>query len=549
MDDTGGGCPLMTKSEQLTKNNNWFAFDDSCETVIVMVHGYFSDSEKCWMSANGVFWPKLIVSDARTTGIPIFLGGYHTSMNSGTYGVQECSEELLRALRRESALGQPGPISKRNIVFVCHSMGGIVVRHMLERSSAIFHGKNIGLCLYASPSLGSGYADLAGLVSWFLRNRAGAQLKYMSEYLSDLDDRFSRYLENTRESFLGAEATEHLGPKFGWIRLPKPIVGKESSARYFSRRQVLPETDHSSIVKPQSLVCAGHNFLVDYLREFQERFGAVQRISVAISGQEVTTTVRPTSHLSALFSAYEAEHEEFYLERAADKVLRQKLDCACLWVYGESGVGKTCAIKRNLMQAGFQCLHVCLSQCGVNPSREDLIRELIETCAMVCGINVEEHSYHCLVKMLVEHGKGDLLIYIDEVSTGPCCEAGPNELLKLCVDLSITLTQRQARRVKFVVSSLFKPELELDRVGKINEIFLFLGLSPWDTGELKGLIQVIEGALPGLRLADDDIECLVEAATGSPRFIKTFFKNMNWYPIGGQVFHQILSDTRDSIAA
>lgn len=47
-------------------NNSWLFFDGGTDTAIVFVHGYFSNSEKCWTNTkSNTFWPELILTDSR----------------------------------------------------------------------------------------------------------------------------------------------------------------------------------------------------------------------------------------------------------------------------------------------------------------------------------------------------------------------------------------------------------------------------------------------------------------------------------------------------
>src|SRR5690606_3863198 len=135
------------------------------------------------------------------------------------------------------------------LVFVCHSLGGVVTRTMLERRADDFRNKTIGICLMASPSLGSKFASVLSPLAHLFRNRAGHQLTFFSAYLEDLDDRFARFLDRRAEGTLwGAEASEHQSqlPVLGrWLGR---TVEKHSSARYFASRRTLAGTDHSTIV-------------------------------------------------------------------------------------------------------------------------------------------------------------------------------------------------------------------------------------------------------------------------------------------------------------
>jgi len=223
--------------------------------TVVFVHGYFSSAASCWKSKSGVYWPELLLADPRLPEMSIFLGGYETGIDSGQYGIRDCANELFDSLQRRSPSHGASVLDGKNLTFVCHSLGGIVVRYMLEAYAERLSKHRIGLLLMASPSIGSEYAvSLSGLIG-FYRNRVGLQLAFSSEILRDLDDRFRQYLDKSRlEKVSGCEAIEHkplwqlkLVP---WLR---PIVEKESAARYFSFQRMIGGTNHSTIVKPDSI--------------------------------------------------------------------------------------------------------------------------------------------------------------------------------------------------------------------------------------------------------------------------------------------------------
>src|SRR5262249_34751688 len=156
------------------QNNIWYEYNEE-DVVIVFVHGILSDSRNCWLhkgsvtpDTEDVFWPELIASDPRIGRVPIFLGGYYTSIDAGSYDIGDSAQELLSALEREDAQRKPPPITKQSIIFVCHSTGGIVVRYLLDHYYDRFRSKNIGLLLIASPSYGSVLANkLGGLTRFY----------------------------------------------------------------------------------------------------------------------------------------------------------------------------------------------------------------------------------------------------------------------------------------------------------------------------------------------------------------------------------------------
>jgi alpha-beta hydrolase superfamily lysophospholipase len=83
--------------------------------------------------------------------------------------------DIVDALKEHMRLD--GVLASNQIVFVCHSMGGIVVRkYIVERAAELIGaGTEIDLFLVASPSLGSSYADwLSPLAQLFGHAQADA---------------------------------------------------------------------------------------------------------------------------------------------------------------------------------------------------------------------------------------------------------------------------------------------------------------------------------------------------------------------------------------
>src|SRR5215510_2543535 len=176
--------PLTPKSLPTPRdlpNNFWYLHNES-PTVIVFVHGIFSESRGCWLfqdtqTGERVFWPDLIREDKRLDSPSIYLAGYPTKIFEGDYPISQCAREVLERLKMVDLNGNPPAIAKQNIVFVCHSTGGIVVRYLLERNEELFRNKGVGVALIASPSLGSVWATVTGLAARYYNQRLGLQLR------------------------------------------------------------------------------------------------------------------------------------------------------------------------------------------------------------------------------------------------------------------------------------------------------------------------------------------------------------------------------------
>jgi hypothetical protein len=258
------------------ENNSWYEDRDS-DSVIVFVHGVLSDSQGCWYrtpadsNTFGTYWPDLLVRDQRFSQYSIYTGGYHTAVDSGPYQIADCAQELFAALRRPCERNRP-VLARRSIIFLCHSLGGVVVRYMIESRSDSFADKHIGLALVASPSYGSKLADRLELIAEFYHNALGLQLQWGSWSLEDLDSRFRRLIAEKRIPNLnGAEACENhfvIHRKF-WPD-KRVVVTKESAGRYFGPVIMLPDTDHFSCVKPYGSKHPGYEFLQDFCTSFEQ---------------------------------------------------------------------------------------------------------------------------------------------------------------------------------------------------------------------------------------------------------------------------------------
>jgi pimeloyl-ACP methyl ester carboxylesterase len=267
------------------KNNTWYTYNDS-DTVFVFVHGILSSSSPAWLHVDPIgtsrYWPELVRTDERFGDPSIFLGGYYTEVQSGIYDIRAAADDLFDVLSVPTSEGKKPVFSRRNIVFVAHSTGGIVVRHLLTRVWHIdwFRDKVIGLVLVASPSLGAKDADRLAIALNVSKNAMGSQLRSDNNaFLIELDKDFKNLISRQTIPFLtGTELIENhfLIKSLGFFK--KTLVTLESAARYFDGGHIIGGTDHSSIAKPDGIEHPSHQRLVSfYLNEFQKQIGRLRQ--------------------------------------------------------------------------------------------------------------------------------------------------------------------------------------------------------------------------------------------------------------------------------
>ncbi|TBA72899.1 alpha/beta fold hydrolase [Rhizobium ruizarguesonis] len=238
------------------------------EIMIVFVHGILSSGEGAWGNPS---WPDLVARDPELSDAAVYVFTYRTSVGSHTYSISDAANELREHLRIV------GVASKRKLVFVCHSMGGLVVRRLLvaNRDELAVYDLMIGLFLVASPSLGANDASMLSLLSYALQHTQLAALRFSQSntWLNDLHTDFKSLLQNGNLRIEGRELLEDRPILVKrWLGLRRQIVEPFSAAQYFHKQGCEPfkvaGSDHISIVKPLHSQAMQHRMLKRFILDF-----------------------------------------------------------------------------------------------------------------------------------------------------------------------------------------------------------------------------------------------------------------------------------------
>lgn len=130
---------------------------------IVALHGIKGHAYNTWTDKNGNLWLRDQLPD-ELPGARIFSYGYDATVvfSRATGGIEEFATTLLGHLLRERS----GDANRqRRIIFICHSMGGIVIKKALIRAVSDERYKNIydstsAILFLATPHLGSDETNL-----------------------------------------------------------------------------------------------------------------------------------------------------------------------------------------------------------------------------------------------------------------------------------------------------------------------------------------------------------------------------------------------------
>lgn len=151
-------------------------------TVVVFVHGVFGDAESTWKnSRTNAYWPELVENDNDFGKIDVFVASYPTSFFVSPYSINELVEHLHIQFDKHDIFG-----SHREVIFLCHSMGGLIVRAFLKRYPE--YAKKVTLIyFFSTPTEGS---DIAKIAKWLSNNRQipGLMPTDSDDYLEGLND-------------------------------------------------------------------------------------------------------------------------------------------------------------------------------------------------------------------------------------------------------------------------------------------------------------------------------------------------------------------------
>ncbi|MGC4052977.1 MAG: alpha/beta fold hydrolase [Paludibaculum sp.] len=243
--------------------------------AVVFVHGVLSSGRDCWTNSSGTYWPSIVASSAPE--LSVYVTTYRTGLDAGTFSINDVSDSLFEELELD------GVTQRSLIVFVCHSMGGLVARRMLVAKRRNFVDKQIGLFLVASPSLGSKYANWLTPIARFFKHSQADTLRMgeSNQWLSALDRDFFDLLDELDIS--GRELVEDLSIlRLGLMSLEQ-IVSPLSGERFFRDPLKIGGSDHFSIAKPADTDALQHRVLMKFL---QLRLSAKPRRSLGQKGAD-----------------------------------------------------------------------------------------------------------------------------------------------------------------------------------------------------------------------------------------------------------------------
>ncbi|MGA0560659.1 esterase/lipase family protein [Larkinella sp. VNQ87] len=201
--------------------------------VIVFVHGVTGNSKDTWTHpVSGAYWPNLIANDSAFNGFNVYVYNYPSPALGKSYNIDEVAENMRLVLSNDKVFNH------KQVVFLCHSMGGLVTRSYLLKNRDLIP-KVAMAYFFATPTTGSEVAGIAKLLS--NNPQFGKMLSMDSDsYLAD-KQRDWQSAGITFPCYCAYEVRETYGQK---------IVQQQSATNLCNKRLDPIDANHIDIVKP-----------------------------------------------------------------------------------------------------------------------------------------------------------------------------------------------------------------------------------------------------------------------------------------------------------
>lgn len=244
--------------------------DTGSPKVIIFVHGLFSESPRAW-SSKDAYWPDLLKEDPGFEGWDILMANWYSTFLSAEHNIERVAKSLDEELRKFLGDG------REEIVFVCHSLGGVVVRQILVANPWWVNDHKIGLFTLSTPVRGARLASKLAKVAETFHHAQALDLQLGSEALLRIEADFRLLRETHPGKVTGKELFESHGiaPRNKALKLldsvsllPKALVGRETQGNTFGPAEEVPGTDHNSISRPPDQSATVYRRLAEFIRSF-----------------------------------------------------------------------------------------------------------------------------------------------------------------------------------------------------------------------------------------------------------------------------------------
>lgn len=220
-------------------------------TVVVFIHGLRGDPIETWRkSETDRTMPELLGQTDELGELEFYSYGYPTGITPGKYDITDISELLYSSIMAD--------LSNRDIVFVAHSMGGLIVRQYIvdriKNEQYNDHNRIKGVIFLSVPFEGSRWANRFPKL---LANRQLRTLRKASPQLVNLEASWGQYVHRIENMHWHNEKTIHKIQLIAMYGKRDHVVAETSASPLnLGAELIAVDENHTSIckVKPNDTV-------------------------------------------------------------------------------------------------------------------------------------------------------------------------------------------------------------------------------------------------------------------------------------------------------
>ncbi len=332
-----------------------------------------------------------------------------------------------------------------------------------------------------------------------------------------------------RNSFTTAQESKKYELKEWILCIPRVIDIDENSWWFKWKHKKLNELSKND----NFIQLKNGNYLIYLLKE-HNLYNQVFKIEDSLKIDEIHRVlvsnkpeIKPRNHANiVLFNNYHKKCKSYYLEREQDLEFMRLIEFNHIWIFGESGVGKTALVNRNLIENEIEFCFCDLSPIKIE-SAENVLEEIINCIeekfeierSVSCGNLIKE-----IVKLLKCAGQGRIVIVIDELSINS------KDLLKEISQNLVKLVtyynnSSENEILKFVVSTIFDPKKMVEHKAKASSYFQYINCEGWEQqNNISKLFDTLNISL-NLEISEHK-NFIISNSRNSPRILKNIFRKI-----------------------
>ncbi|BCR85742.1 esterase/lipase family protein [Aspergillus chevalieri] len=246
--------------------------DGNAEVDIVAVHGLNGNAMMTWTArAENICWlnhPEFLPKYIRNARVLVW--GYNANVSSITGAtssnrILQHAQTLVHQLEADRDLENA---STRPIIFLCHSLGGIIVKRAIAYSASrkapkLAHIQSIytstsAILFFGTPHHGSSKARLLGNLQKFVRLAMPSNVANFENSLVDALKEQSEILQNINDQFVPLMAEFRI--YFFWEQEKTDLkYAKEYVVEEFSAAPILDNTERCGIAADHRGMCKFNN--------------------------------------------------------------------------------------------------------------------------------------------------------------------------------------------------------------------------------------------------------------------------------------------------